>query len=746
MPAGYEVRITPLLRGIPGSLETDGGVTTITEAETTVVTQFSDLEVVHELNEPRTARVTLSLFDETLLAGSAVPGSLIASLEPYQQALWIAFKRPGEEMAEAVFWGQCNVITDYEAGTVTLEGQDPSLRCQHHYIRRGDAALNLEDDRGRLEAHAASIDYIIEAARNIMEQQDREVPALGLYTSYFGNFTSPAVEDAPFIEYERGQECWDLIQQVVRSVTGPDMDMSTFPAWFFPLNDGAYTEMDLYDPAGDGSAPAANTELGRNLDPADPDDPQAGEVIFDYGAGLGNLTNVVESPGRPTTHVHVVDADKAYRVTSADADSSYDVGVFVDWVEADFKIPRAEADTTPLRELGEARIKAYGRPPKFFTCTLHPDDAQPHHYGHPNWHFYVPPGIEYIGGDWYIGDFVRVRALRGYRSFSTLARIVGVKLKQEGSDGLPILEVSMIPAVGGTPGADFEDLGGAFVGGGTGAPGTPTPGEGDGTTVGGGGSTGLILPSGEPMPDADLPGWRLIFADDFDTDIALGSFPAADADNWYAYPAGWQDTSRNGRYDAPRVVSVHDGMMDMYLHTDTVDGATKHLVAAPVPLLPGDDPAVYNGSSPWRGMQYGRYAVRFRADAIPGYKTAWLLWPLSDVWPRDGEIDFPEGDLGATDTIWAFMHRQNGSSGSDQDAANSGEVYDDWHTAVLEWGPTECRFELDGVELMAPTSRIPNTPMRWVLQTETQLSGGAPSSAVSGHVYVDWVAVWAYDP
>jgi hypothetical protein len=39
--------------------------------------------------------------------------------------------------------------------------------------------------------------------------------------------------------------------------------------------------------------------------------------------------------------------------------------------------------------------------------------------------------------------------------------------------------------------------------------------------------------------------------------------------------------------------------------------------------------------------------VRFKTDSMHGYKGAWLLWPASEVWPRDGEIDFPE----ATSTL-----------------------------------------------------------------------------------------------
>jgi hypothetical protein len=51
---------------------------------------------------------------------------------------------------------------------------------------------------------------------------------------------------------------------------------------------------------------------------------------------------------------------------------------------------------------------------------------------------------------------------------------------------------------------------------------------------------------------------------------------------------------------------------------------------------------------------------------------------------------------------------------------------------------------LDGVEVLKVTERVPQAAMRWVLQTETQLSGGKPLPQVSGMVEIDWVAAWAY--
>ena len=239
-------------------------------------------------------------------------------------------------------------------------------------------------------------------------------------------------------------------------------------------------------------------------------------------------------------------------------------------------------------------------------------------------------------------------------------------------------------------------------------------------------SDGATSPSGQPMPLGDIQGWHQIFADDFTTDVPIGSFPSAVKTKWTAYQDGWTDTSKNGTYEPSKVLSVANGVLDMYIHTEN----GVHMVSAPEPVLPGGTP----------GLLYARYVVRFRADAIAGYKTAWLLWPDSNTWPQDGEIDFPEGNLDST--ISAFMHRMNGTSGSDQDGYSSKVTYTSWHTADLIWTSTACSFTLDGVVLGTSTARIPSTPMHWVLQTETQLSGGAPADSAMGHVNVDWVVVY----
>ena len=235
-------------------------------------------------------------------------------------------------------------------------------------------------------------------------------------------------------------------------------------------------------------------------------------------------------------------------------------------------------------------------------------------------------------------------------------------------------------------------------------------------------------PSGQAMPVGDLPGWHQIFAENFNTNASLGSFPGAAYGNEFTtYPDGTPDTAGQqgapSRYEPSKVVSVSNGLLNLYLHTQN----GTPMAAAILPTLPGND-------------LYGKYTVRFRSDELPGFKVAWLLWPDSEVWPGDGEIDFPESDLSGT--INAFMHRQGATSGSDQDAYSTSATYSSWHTASIEWTPNAVNFILDGQLIGQSTNRIPNTPMHWVLQTESSLTS-CPAASTAGNLQIDWVTAYS---
>ena len=234
-------------------------------------------------------------------------------------------------------------------------------------------------------------------------------------------------------------------------------------------------------------------------------------------------------------------------------------------------------------------------------------------------------------------------------------------------------------------------------------------------------------PSGEAMPTGSITSngisWKPVFSDDFSIPAPLGTFETKYATQWGAYGPGWTDTSKNGTYDASKTTSVSGGMLDLWLHTES----GTHYVSAPTPKIP-------------YGMTYGRYAVRFKSDAVAGYKTAWLLWPDSGKWPDDGEIDFPEGGL--NDRISGYMHYA--SAGGGQDAFENLSSYggSGWHTAVTEWSAGRVTFMLDGKVVGTSTRSVPHNPMHYVLQTETSLGGAAPSASAQGHVNLDWIVVY----
>ena len=236
-------------------------------------------------------------------------------------------------------------------------------------------------------------------------------------------------------------------------------------------------------------------------------------------------------------------------------------------------------------------------------------------------------------------------------------------------------------------------------------------------------------PSGETMPVGDLPGWHQVFTDNFATSVPLGSFPAAVSSKWDVYTG--PDTSGSGTYSPTKVISIGDGVMDMHLRTES----GTHLVAAALPIIAGHDGA-YNG------LTYGRYAVRFRVDQpakMAGYKTAWLLWPDSDNW-SDGEIDFPEGNLDSS--VSAFLHHKGDPEA--QEGYPTAATYGAWHTAVIEWTQQSVTFTLDGAVAGSNTDAtiLPDSPMHWVLQTETSPDG--PDDAAAGNVEIDWVAIWSH--
>jgi hypothetical protein len=239
------------------------------------------------------------------------------------------------------------------------------------------------------------------------------------------------------------------------------------------------------------------------------------------------------------------------------------------------------------------------------------------------------------------------------------------------------------------------------------------------------------------LPTGDLPGWKQVFREDFNQgNVPVGGFPGpAYAAKWSAgYVDGTPDTAgqrgaKSGYYPS-KVLSVKNGMLDWYLHTE---GGVS-MGAAPTPKIPNSSTNPHRANS----LLYGRFSVRFKADPLGGFKTAWLLWPDSGIWPRDGELDFPEGDLSTK--FYGAVHKM-GNDPYATDIIYSDTTFTQWHVATMEWSPGKVEFFLDGRSLGAGTSRTPNIAMHYILQTEACLFG-CPKPDTAGHVYLDWIAIW----
>lgn len=232
---------------------------------------------------------------------------------------------------------------------------------------------------------------------------------------------------------------------------------------------------------------------------------------------------------------------------------------------------------------------------------------------------------------------------------------------------------------------------------------------------------GLEAPSGQSMPVGDLAGWQQVLAEDFAVDAPRGRVEPLYTDSLEVYEAGIRDTAGRAVYDPARVLSVSDSVLRMHLHTHL--GVPRSAVVVP---------------DGWEGQTYGRYSVRFRADPVPGYGLAFLLWPTDNLWER-GEIDFPEGPL--TGAMQAFNHCV-GEPERNCLVLSPGRSFDKWTTATIEWTPTRLSFWLDGVEIGATVEDIPSSPMRWTLQSGSQ--EGMPPPSAKGDIEIDWVVVYEW--
>jgi hypothetical protein len=212
-----------------------------------------------------------------------------------------------------------------------------------------------------------------------------------------------------------------------------------------------------------------------------------------------------------------------------------------------------------------------------------------------------------------------------------------------------------------------------------------------------------VKAAGDPSSSSAPAGWKLAWSDDFNS----------------------LDTSRWGIYDGtgnqgigerrPSAVTVNNGELRITGHGDVAGGLASK-----------------------SAQTYGRYEVRARLDGGSGYNTAILLWPSSEHWPVDGEIDASEifnGDYGRSGNFvhWGSDNQQQGKFTS----VNTSQ----WHTYTVDWTPNKITWYLDGQETMSTTTSaaIPHNDHFLGIQLDVAKSGSRTDGLT---LHVDSVKVY----
>ncbi len=231
-------------------------------------------------------------------------------------------------------------------------------------------------------------------------------------------------------------------------------------------------------------------------------------------------------------------------------------------------------------------------------------------------------------------------------------------------------------------------------------------------------------PSGVAMPKANLAHWKVRSAVDF-----TGTSLPSGWDSYEGQPGG----EPNGLWKHSHTY-VKNGVLTLAGYRDGSKFVTGGVMA-------------YGANV---GQQtYGKYEVRFRMDQGHGVKYAVLLWPKSERWPIDGEIDFAEDGGGARDASTGTLHY--GASNSQIQKTLKGN-FSRWNTLGVEWSPGKLVYTLNGRPWASLTgAMVPHTPMNLAIQTQAGTCGGwagasCPNASTPSRVnmQIDWAVTYSY--
>jgi glycosyl hydrolase family 16 len=217
----------------------------------------------------------------------------------------------------------------------------------------------------------------------------------------------------------------------------------------------------------------------------------------------------------------------------------------------------------------------------------------------------------------------------------------------------------------------------------------------------------------KPQAAASGPGagWKQVGGDEFGG--------ALSAWNLYDSKGGFGTGLRK-----PEAISVADGKLNITARED-VSGGMGHQFS----------------------QLYGRWEFRVRTDKGRGFGSAILLWPDSEKWPEDGEVDIMEVPGENRDLAHFVLH-----AGADNNLLGSSAKGDfsQWHTFAVEWLPDRITWFVDGKKKFETTDKamIPTTPMHLTMQLDQGpkkdwIEARDETTPAELALQVDWVRIYA---
>jgi hypothetical protein len=143
-------------------------------------------------------------------------------------------------------------------------------------------------------------------------------------------------------------------------------------------------------------------------------------------------------------------------------------------------------------------------------------------------------------------------------------------------------------------------------------------------------------------------------------------------------------------------------------------------------------------SAKFANQKYGRWEIRAAASGDNEYHMVSILWPDSQNWPCDGEIDYAE-TTGSFSIVNFFHHY---SCANSQTSSNKAIDVTQFHNYAVDWSPTGITGYVDGVkwfEDVTPAHQPPGS-MHQTLQLDWFPDATADGT---GQMLVDWVRVYA---